>query len=454
MKQKLIKLKSASGVSILLLLLSIVGGGNSDINEENISQYLKGDPVSVSNFIEENLGKVVNKYNESSESKDKWEANYIEKKFPILIEDSGEEYQGMFLDFDNDHGYAVVGNEYTFMNFQTNGESPYKNKEGKSYSYSTSTGYFYETDEGMLSVYEENNTNEEFMANSSSSINFDKLYGQEAFGEGKIYDTDEYINGKYGSGWTMYASNSLDMEGFTQFNLSSYVKNKIIDDKRERRSEGNCWFVSAYNVLQYMQKIKWTKMPSSSEKQNYVPSRDEPNFYGWYFDSNGNNISEILTYNKGKSKVHEYELRYSKPVSFPKLYVDVRKCIYDNYGKINDGNIGESSGVIEYVANKYGYYVNAVEHAFWRFYASTGTTNIDSGYPMLWSTLNSNYGSHTMAVCGYKRYSRDVGWWFFRQKEARLFYELRDGHREDPRYFDMTAFSKLFCIGAIVSLSF
>lgn len=457
MKQKLIKLKSSSGVSILLLLLSIIGGGNPDINEDNISQYLKGDAVSVSNFIEKNLGKVVNKYNESSESENKWEANYIEKKFPILIKDSEEEYQGMFLDFDNDHGYAVVGNDYTFMSFESSGESPYKNKEGKSYAYSTSTGYFYETDEGMLSVNDENNANEELVTNAK---HYD---GQDynATGCGKIVDTDKYVKDRYGSDWKIESSNSLDMDGFTQDYLSVYLENKIklydvngiMKETYVPYTEGNCWFVSAYNVLQYMQKVKWTKMPSSSETKEYNPSIDEPNFYGWYYDSNGNNISELLPYNNGKSAVHRYVLHYNGTINYPKLYTNVRKCIHDVYGKYDGGKIGESCGVIEYIANEYGYYVNAVENFLWMWSCHNVVNQVNSGYPMLWFVYDdATYNNHAMAVCGYKYYYKWVKYfWFFNKKKTKLFFELRDGQEEAPRYFDISGYGG---IGATITLHF
>ena len=76
---------------------------------------------------------------------------------------------------------------------------------------------------------------------------------------------------------------------------------------------------------------------------------------------------------------------------------------------------------------------------FWGLFASIETRQIDNGYPMLWSVWHdASYNDHTMAVCGYKYYSRYVGWWIFRHKQSKLFYELRDGHSRDPRYFDIT----------------
>lgn len=74
---------------------------------------------------------------------------------------------------------------------------------------------------------------------------------------------------------------------------------------------------------------------------------------------------------------------------------------------------------------------------FWGLYADKGIKKLDNNYPLLWSTSSGTYGSHTMAVCGYKYYSKTSGWWIFKVTSYKLFYELRDGHSTDPRFYDI-----------------
>ena len=123
---------------------------------------------------------------------------------------------------------------------------------------------------------------------------------------------------------------------------------------------------------------------------------------------------------------------------FPKLYTTVRKHVNSKYKKIESGSIFNTSEIIEYTAKYYGYKVNAKEHVAWGIYADTATRKIDSGYPLLWSTSSGTYNSHTMAVCGYKYYSKTSGWWIFKVTNYKLFYELRDGHSTAPRFFDIS----------------
>lgn len=108
--KKALKLR-CSGFSIIALLVAVLSAtGSVGVNENNIQKYLAGDSVSVSDFIEENFTTFVSKYNDSAE--EEWQASYIENRFIITINECGVEYQGVFLDFDLDNGYAVVGSEY------------------------------------------------------------------------------------------------------------------------------------------------------------------------------------------------------------------------------------------------------------------------------------------------------------------------------------------------------
>ncbi|MDE7297137.1 MAG: hypothetical protein K2N84_07735 [Clostridia bacterium] len=410
--------------------------GVSDVNESNIENYIASDSAAVADFIEENFEKFVDEYNMATD--DSWDANYIENRFPITIDACGNVYEGVFMDFDNDNGYAVIGCDYEFLDFVTLGASPYADIKSEEYYYSSATGYYYLCKDEYLSVDVDNNAEEDYFYENDNAKHYD---GQEKDkkGCGKIIDTDLYVKDKYGSGWSLGNHASLPMRGYTQWDLSCYRKHIIEKDtlSSSTSSEGNCWAVSAYNVLQYMADTKWTDMPQQTDIANYTPSTDEPKIYSKYFDSTGKNKTKLLYYNNKKSSTNEWFLvSYSR--SFPELYTIVRKHVNDKYKKIESGSIYNTSEIIEYTAKYYKHNVNAKEHVAWGGYANAATKKLDDGYPLLWSTSSGTYGSHTMAVCGYKYYTKTSGWWIFKSTKYKLFFELRDGHSTAPRFFDLS----------------
>ena len=103
------------------------------------------------------------------------------------------------------------------------------------------------------------------MPTGYDNVNAQHYDGQEADqkGCGKIIDTDLYVKDKYGSGWRLSNNKSLSMNGYSQWNMSCYRKHNIENDKLSSKtsSEGNCWVISAYTVLQYMADNYWTDMP-------------------------------------------------------------------------------------------------------------------------------------------------------------------------------------------------
>lgn len=144
----------------------------------------------------------------------------------------------------------------------------------------------------------------------------------------------------------------------------------------------------------------------------------------------------MLTYNNGNNTIRKNVVKSN--IDFPELYVVVRKFVDNEYAKTDSGTIYQTSKIIESVAELYNYKLNAKEHISWGSYVDTGTIELSNGLPLLWSTSSGTYGSHTMAVCGFQYYSKTTSWWTFSSTNYVLFYELRDGHSTQPRFFDMT----------------
>lgn len=419
-----------------------------------IDEPVSGDCESVADFIEEYTNKFVLRFNQDmNEENEEWNATSVENRFSITVDECGEIYDGVFIDFDGSNGYAVIGNNYDILDFVTYGDSPYINIEADEYYFSSTCGYFYFSEEcnDYLSVYPSNNADENFVHQEI----FTKTYaGQESGykGCGAIIDTYAYVQDKYGNGWSLGNNYSFSMVGFDMDYLSCYSENSIVNNSvHNNGGEGNCWIVSAYHVLQWLaDSNRFTRMPSSLSYLLYYPNSREPAIYSRYFDKQGNNLSPKLYYNNGNNFVYKYELK-NLSFYFPNLYARVRNHVNSQYGRVNSGSIWNSSEIIESVAGNYGYNVDAVEHVFWGAYANRATSKLDDDIPLLWSTLSGTYGSHTMAVCGYKYYEKETGWWIFKHKEYKLFYELRDGWWTAPRYYDVSGHCGP---SAIVSLNF
>ncbi len=456
--KKTIKIK-CHGISIIFLLLGIIAQNGQTIeNGQNASAFEMEDCYHVASFIKDNFATFVSKYNECFD--DVWNASYVEKMFNVTIEDCGTEYSGVFLDFDSKNGYAVVGNNYTVYNFSIEGDSPFHGIESNEFRFSTSGGYYYLDGGEYLSVDSYNNSNESILNQPCSDSHYNGQ-DQNSKGCGNIINPDDYVNDKYGNGWKFEKSKRILMRGSTQYNLSLYINNKIKKNSSTGIeevvpfSEGNCWFVSAYNALAYLSSTLFYNMPSTWNVVNYDPKVEEPNLYSKYYDASGNNISKKLYYNNNNSFVYEY---YLKPTNNPnnyfvleKLYAEVRQLVNTKFKKVSGGTISESCSIIERIAEKYNYSVDAAEHVDWVAYINTAISKIDQSLPCLWSTSNDTYGSHTMTVCGYRCYTKTTGWWIFQKKETKTFFEIKDGWSSDSRYYDISGHVGF---SAIVTLEF
>lgn len=409
--------------------------------EENKPEETLFDTISageVADFICDNFSGFVSEYNTAMG--EQWQAIGIEGKYKIVVQENDEEKEAVFLDFNDAQGYAVVGENYRLYDLQTSGDSPFKGKSFKTCYYSVSAGYLYEKNSTLLSVDEANNADDSFLELETDGKHYN---GQKngATGCGQIDDTDQYIEDKYGSGWKKISKRRLSMKGYSQWKLSCYKENNIVNNKVVTSSEGNCWAVSAFTALQYMAD-QWEDMPQSSDNTvPYDPVTSEPNIYSLYFstkDGSPQKKNTLLGTVNGQA-VYKYSLKGN--ITFPALYTDVRKYINKEFKKIEGGSIWRSCWIINDVAEQYGHDVGYSTHVIWSAYVEKGTGEIDAGRPLLWSTSADTYGSHTMAVCGYVRYQKTkVFWRRFVIVKQKMFYEIKDGWTESSQYYDMSGY--------------
>lgn len=222
------------------------------------------------------------------------------------------------------------------------------------------------------------------------------------------------------------------MDGYQQYELSAY---KTVGKDNGYSSEGNCWIVSAFNVLQYIAKTKYTNM-YFNYKVGYDAKQNEPNIYSKHFDNDGN-CKEKIQKDDG-TIVDKWELTN---YSFPLLYGIIREYVDGKFKKCDDGYIWETKDIIKYMCTFFGNSIDIDTHYDWFFFADYIVNEIINERPALWFTLYDTYGSHAMAVCGYKYYKRERKFGIFTFSTFKLFYELKDGHSTESRWFDISGFN-------------
>lgn len=420
---------------IVGLVISLIGTYTTYQNQNNIepSDYYVG-----ASYIEDHLEDFVGNVNqELCTSDSKFYCNYIENKIVVNVLDDENYSEGILLDFDESNGYLLLTDNFNILNFELNGESPFKGIVATEYYYSIYGGYFYKLDGEIISVKQNANNEREIFDETKERKHIDGQLDDKT-GNGCIYDPDTYIQSYYGNSYKLVASKSLLMKRYDQFDLSCYIFNDY--------SEGNCGLVSAYHVLQFLQKSRWDSMPSSSNTTLYDPYIYEPDLYFKRFDLTGKPLYEGLR--KQDNSVLE---------QWPELYKVTRMHCASKYGTVENLTVNQTSAIIENVAKMYDYTVDAQEEVMYKLHLDKGINNLNNNTPLCYSVSNDEtYGSHTMAVCGYRKYQGKKKIMFFDTVDTVLLYELADGWQSDDSpyrkiYYDMSITNT---IGALVFMKF
>lgn len=376
-----------------------------------------------------------------------WDAKSVENKLPVEISNEDEVYEGFLLDFDGDNGYALVGkdcDEATIIDMQTKGPSPYEGIKSEKFIYSASRGYHYVEGDEVLSVIKENNADEDFLKKDLEK----KYNGQSEAGVGHITNPSAYIADRYGSGYTLYESKTLGyIPKYDQSDLSGYYELKKENGSYNTYSEGNCWFVSAYNMVQSLgDKGTLSGVPKQTNTLSYTLKTSEPNLYGKVYDASGNNKTKVV---RNNSPVRDCDHQKYAPYAtrtWPKAYTVLRKHVDSKYKKTDGGAVYDTSEIVNYTLKNYGYSnTKTFGTICMGVYGDCGFGSIRKGYPFGIATCavsNSEYGNHVMAGVGYKIYKKTSKWWIFTTTTYRYLYELADGHSYNTTvYFDIGAYT-------------
>lgn len=239
--------------SIVLLLVAILSStGVKDVTETNIEDYLEKDCESVSDFIESNFSTFVSKYNEATE--DEWKASSVECRKPVINVTNNT--SAVYLDFDVDNGYAVVGNDYDFLDFSQSGDLEYL-KDLEVVLFSEYDGFVYETKNGFAR-YDVTYADEEYWNDVELGRYYTGQKQDKGEGAGRITNPDAYIKDRYGSGFSLETNKRLTgYKNVTQNSYNNYTK--------DGKGEGNCTLSAMLGIMQYLRDYKgMSKLPSTT----------------------------------------------------------------------------------------------------------------------------------------------------------------------------------------------
>ena len=187
----------SSSFGITSILVSMLSGmGISGVNESNIQYHVAPDCVSTSDFIENNFQTFVSSYNESVEDSNLFlNATYVESKKSVTNLDDNS--QAIYLDFNDDNGYALIGNNYLILDFAITGDLYYL-KDVDNILFTQTDGFVYETEFGYAR-YDFKYPTEKDLENVEFGGSFRKYKGQKKLGSGQIEKPNDYIKDRYGS---------------------------------------------------------------------------------------------------------------------------------------------------------------------------------------------------------------------------------------------------------------
>lgn len=377
-----------SGFSILLLLIVVLETtGIEGVTGNNIQNYINNDCESVASFINDNLTIFVSQYNK--ETNETWDACSIEDRKTVIDIDSKEKY--VYLDFNDDNGYAVVGNDYNFLIFSTSGDLVYTKTVNQLY-WSSYDGLVYKENGNYLRCDTNYLTEEEI---NNYAFKYDgKVDSRYTSGSDVINNISNYLKSRYGGNWYLENKESKSLVNYSDV----YQKDYAIYDG----SEGNCTLSAYFGIFKYLR---------DNKNLRKLPVNDV------YIDTNGDLFSD-------KHKITNTKV--------PEIYAIIRENAM-NYGYTVEsnwktsimmarwGNEALASMGYESSWNKAYIYM----YLTWTFNKQI-VKNINDGYPVMWNQARGNYSSHSMVVKGYKTYKKDYKVWFIKWSETKHFMEMSD----------------------------
>lgn len=350
------------------------------------------------------------------------------KLYDITIKEFDNTIQGVYIDFNENNGYAVVGTDLTVYDFTTTGEAMTEKGEKADFQFDVLDGYYYQ---GIR----EETVNQDIPMFDGYDKSLDGVDSS-----GTIYDLPKYVADEYGSSYRLYKTkDATTMSGEDQMELSVYKKENdsngdgIIDS---HSSEGNCGLVAPYTLLKFYKYNKgYYDLPYGYATRAYDPSSEETSLYNKKVSA-------------GNYYIYDTEDDGHPQRNFSYLYIEARKEANKINGSPEGLTVWESRDILNNVMANHGYSTRFKIIEIWSM--STVTSRIDKGEAILWSTFGSAYGNHTMFVAGYDIYVKETKILFITYRTYKDFFEIRDGWSKDPRYYDFNGINGGTVLGSFV----
>lgn len=406
----------------------IIIGNNSDLIISSTETYL-----------EENFPLIKDALNSLGNA---FYATNVNKVIPCtIINETGREIPGAYVDFNGNFGYIVISSGKTIYAYKCEGNLDEINSLDSTV-YSLTDGFVYKSENGYVPYTFESNK-----PDKSFTYQYFQEYLNYASGDGSIRNPDEYIRKEYGEGFKLESENELaDFDYLKQFDTSIYLE--YTDDRDLVYSEGNCAPNALTSMFSYISKMagkttdsKFSALPTLEDK-SVIYATEDP-----FFEKYRSNIYHSKLNPQGKFTINGYNYLTGQCDGYevPTLYKDIRTFIIDNYGyEINGLAPAKFKKIVPYFMSKYGIINENVKECL--DISSFGyfvKPQIDKGYPVLWSVYKSStYVDHTTTITGYKIYVRTSeinGIKIISDYVVLL--ELNDNWAGVPVYFDYIKFT-------------
>jgi len=397
-------------LGLVALVTSSFYLGGMAIQEEN-TEYSADETAS---FIASNFSYFASMVRENVQNGASFSASYVENKIDIALTKTLE--AAVYLDFDGENGYAVVGKNLEIYKVVVSGQLVFDLTRGDLvYSLYDGLGYS-RTDVpfdpiGSGAVYD-----------WTSAQNGTHYAGQEtgAEGSGKIVRPSEYVTAKYGSGFENYEIRALPNWYFEiQKSFSLYAKR---NEDGTTSYEGNCLLASLYKSLDYIRSSRGYSLPSDTVFSNL---------------SNDSFYTSFMSQMTGDGH-NRYSVYHT---SCPHLYKEIRDYFRDNDSyTFESAHPSKAGDCIAAINTLNGTTFTSAMVTNWSFESEVESPITNINRYMIWNQVYGTYPNHSMPVVGYTLFRKTTGWWIFAHTDYVKLMEVNDNFIDQERYIDLNAY--------------
>ncbi|MCD8209499.1 MAG: hypothetical protein LUC31_01625 [Coprobacillus sp.] len=375
---------------------------NTFVDDLNDSDYLEDAAIKSSDGAE-------------TDEKQSLNATSVEYSNPVYIIE--KEIYGVYLDFNDDNGYAVVGSNRTIYEVKTQGDLE-EIREYQDLLYSIVDGFVYFDEHGVC---------QKLICDTQSEITY-----QEANEEVESSDTDYYAAIPNLGDYTCYENIDLlsEFECYRQRQTSYYLKVPCDKNGNEvsgsYKSEGNCSPTAMYHVIKSWTQSGRVSGINSFKTTDVSETIKSDSQYKTY-------ITKRKIYSNSKDDGYHYwiENYTDKLEVMPALYVNIRNVASSKGFTPEKGfSVSKVDNVLEEVVESYGTTIKASSTSS----ISEALSSINKGRAVYMSVNGAslyNGESHGVALLGYRIFIYTTTSGAYDAEKNEYNYFVADGHDDE-----------------------